>query len=264
MNWKDKIEKTASWIVIPKLIRYIAAAQFLVFILTKLVPEYLAYLTLDPSAILSGQLWRLISWIFVPQTVSYFWILFSILWLWFLGDFLEASWGTLRTNLFFLLGMIGGISAAFLIGHGGGIFNWYLNLSILFAFATLDPEHPVYFFFLPCKIKWLAWMSVCFLTYSFFLSSLLGKVAMLLSFANYLTFLLPIILKEAYHRRRRKSHQHLDQCITHLEHCLHCCCICNATEISAPDMDFRVSPFDAQEYCSRHFPSTPDCKKTPS
>jgi len=161
MNWKDKIEKKVGWIVIPRLLRYISAAQFLVFILVKLVPGYLEYLTLDPSAILRGQLWRAVSWTFVPQTTSYLWILFSVLWLWFMGDFLESSWGALRTNIFFWLGMAGGISAAFLTWNSGSIiFRSCLHLPLwnqstrsisFFCLAELSGWHGPAFlsFFIP-------------------------------------------------------------------------------------------------------------------
>jgi membrane associated rhomboid family serine protease len=263
VNWKDKIEEKVSWIAIPRLLRHVSAAQFLVFILAKLVPGYLEYLALDPSAVLRGQLWRIVSWTFIPQTTSYLWILFSILWLWFLGDFLESSWGTLRTNVFFWLGVLGGVSAAFLTGNGGSMFNWYLNLSILFAFATLDPEYPVYFFFLPCKVKWLAWISIAILAYPFCLSSVLGKIAMILSFGNYLVFFVPAVLQEALYgrkiyKRRVRLFPH-----SHLEETLHYCYICGATEISAPDMDFRVSSSNGQEYCSKHLPSAPGTERNP-
>lgn len=258
MNWKEKIEDKVSWIAIPRLLRCISVAQLLVFILDKLVPGYLEYLALDPSAILRGQVWRIVSWTFIPQTMSYLWILFSVLWLWFLGDFLESSWGTLRTNVFFWLGVVGGVSAAFVTQNSGSMFNWYLNLSILFAFATLRPEYPVYFLFLPCRVKWLAWVGFSLLTYSFYLSSILGKVAMILSFGNYLVFFAPAILREALqggglYRRRA-------QFFPNLEETLHYCRTCGATEISAPDIDFRVSS-NGQEYCSRHLPSTPTIKR---
>lgn len=243
-----------SWIAIPGLIRYVAAAHFLVFILAKLVPGYLGYLTLNPTAILHGEVWRLISWMLVPQTLSFFWILFAVLWLWFLGDFLETAWGTFRSNVFFWLGVIGCTLGAFLIGAGGGTFNWYLNLSILFAFATLDPDHPVYFFFIPLKAKWLAWISAVFLAISFVLSPWLGKAALLLSFSNYWLFFGPTLWREARHAKKAKTRrEQFVQASQPEEPTLHCCHVCGATEISAPDMDFRVSA-DGQEYCSQHLP----------
>jgi len=255
MDWKDHLEKRMGWIAIPGLIRYIAIANLLVFILEKLVPNYLDYLRLDPTAILHGQVWRLISWIFVPQTSSYFWILFAVLWLWFLGDFLESAWGTFRSNIFFWLGIVGCTLGAFLSGTGGGIFNWYLNLSILFAFATLDPDHPVYFFFIPLKAKWLAWISAVFLALPFIFSPVLGKLALVLSFLNYLIFFGPTLWKEARHTKKtRLRRQEFLQASQPEESNLHRCHFCGATDMSAPNLDFRVSA-DGNEYCSQHLPS---------
>ncbi|PWU10348.1 MAG: hypothetical protein C5B47_02255 [Verrucomicrobia bacterium] len=256
MDWKDRLEKRIGWIAIPGLIRYVAAANLLVFILEKLVPNYVGYLELDRVAILHGEIWRLISWIFVPQTSNYFWILFAVLWLWFLGDFLESAWGTFRSNVFFWLGIIGCTVGACIAGLGGGIFNWYLNLSILFAFATLDPDHPFYFFFvIPFKAKWLAWISLAFLVFLFVSLPLLDKLALLLSFSNYLIFLGPTLWREARHRK--KTHLRRKKFLAESQPedvTLHRCHFCGATEISAPDLDFRVSA-DGHEYCSKHRPS---------
>lgn len=255
MDWKDRIEKRMGWIAIPGLIRYVAAANLLVFVLAKLVPGYLSYLALDSTAILHGQVWRLVSWMLIPQTMSYFWILFTVLWLWFLGDFLEATWGTFRSNIFFWLGVGGCTVGAFLAGTIGGTFNWYLNLSILFAFATLDPNHPVYFFFLPLKAKWLAWASAVFLALEFVASPLLGKVALLLSFSNYLIFFGPTLWRDLRHAKKVKARrQQFIKASQPEETTLHRCIVCGATEISAPERDFRVSA-NGQEYCSQHLPS---------
>lgn len=255
MDWKDRIERRMHWIAIPGLIRYVAAAHLLVFILVKLVPEYLSYLTLDPVAILHGEVWRVASWMLVPQTLSFFWILFSVIWLWFLGDFLEAAWGTFRSNVFFWLGVIGCTIGAFLVGTGGGRFNWYLNLSILFAFATLDPDHPVYFLFIPLKAKWLAWISAGFLTFEFLVFPMLGKVALLLSFSNYLVFFGSTLWREARHARKiRARRERFVQASQPKKQTLHCCYVCGTTETFDPDIDFRVSA-DGHEYCIRHLPS---------
>lgn len=91
---------------VPGLIRYVALLNALVFILHLLAPGYLSVLELDPHLILEGQIWRLITWIFIPETLSPFWIFFALLFLLYLGDGLEAGMGAPRLTLFYLTGVV--------------------------------------------------------------------------------------------------------------------------------------------------------------
>src|ERR1041384_1421124 len=67
MTFLDKLERRLGFIAIPGLLRYIAAFSALVFILYKMDPHYLRLIDLDPNAVLRGQVWRLVTYIFVPQ-----------------------------------------------------------------------------------------------------------------------------------------------------------------------------------------------------
>ncbi|MFA6271410.1 MAG: hypothetical protein WC657_09490 [Candidatus Paceibacterota bacterium] len=72
----ERLERHLARFAIPGLIRYVVALNALVFILVTLSPEYAQVLALDRAAIMHGEVWRLVSWIFLPQTQSFFWILF--------------------------------------------------------------------------------------------------------------------------------------------------------------------------------------------
>ena len=74
----------------------------------------------------------------------------------FLGSTLENVWGTFRFNLYYLVGLIGAVIAAFFTGYGT---STYLNLSLFLAFAFLFPDHEILlFFFFPIKMKYLAYV----------------------------------------------------------------------------------------------------------
>jgi len=67
MTLLDRLERRLSFIAVPGLLRYIAAFSALAFILYKIDPSYLRLIDLDPHAVLRGQVWRLVTYIFVPQ-----------------------------------------------------------------------------------------------------------------------------------------------------------------------------------------------------
>ncbi|HEY5811917.1 MAG TPA: hypothetical protein VIT23_04615, partial [Terrimicrobiaceae bacterium] len=65
MTFLDRLERHLSRFAIPRLIRYVVVLNALVFILVRLDPRYLSVLVLDRDAILQGEVWRLVSWIFI-------------------------------------------------------------------------------------------------------------------------------------------------------------------------------------------------------
>ncbi len=103
-----------------------------------------------------------------------------------MGQALEHEWGALRFNLFYLCGIIGALISGLITGYAT---NSYLNLSLFLGFAMFYPNYQVLiFFFFPIKVKWLAWMDVALLAFSFFMSGLGGKLAILFSVLNVLIF----------------------------------------------------------------------------
>ena len=129
MTLLDRLERHLSRFAIPHLIRYVVALNALVFILLSLDPKYLSVLVLSREAILQGQVWRLVSWIFIPDTLSPIWVLFYLMVVWWTGDLLESTWGAFRLNAYYFLGMFFCIASALIFGASGG--NMFLNLSLL-------------------------------------------------------------------------------------------------------------------------------------
>src|ERR1700692_4058793 len=156
MTWLDKLERRFGFLGIPGLIRIVIGFTALVYLLVFLNRGFESFLTLDPVLIRQGQVWRLVTYIFVPQTLS-FWIVLLLWFLWFIGEGLERAWGPFRLTLYYLVGMIGTTIAAFFFGSNFS--NVMLISSLFYAFARFYPDVVIYLFFiLPVKIKWLAWV----------------------------------------------------------------------------------------------------------
>src|SRR5213592_2788497 len=112
----DKLERRFGFLGIPGLMRIVVVFNGLVFLLVRLSPAFRFVLALDPERIRHGEIWRLITYIFLPQTLSPLWIVLALWFLWFIGEGLEQAMGAFRLTLYFFIGMIGTTVAAFFFG----------------------------------------------------------------------------------------------------------------------------------------------------
>ena len=123
------------------------------------------YIRFDKNAILRGQVWRLVTFIFDFTGESPFTLLLSLYFYWFVGSSLERQWGSFKFDVFYFCGVLGTIGGGF-IAETATVY--YLNLSLFLAFALLYPNHMVLlFFFIPIKMKWLALIDLVGLTLLF-------------------------------------------------------------------------------------------------
>jgi membrane associated rhomboid family serine protease len=261
MTVLDRLERRIGFIAIPSLIRAVVLLTALVCVLAYTNPSLLAVLDLNPELIKRGQVWRLITYIFIPSSpvqpgamLSPLWAVMALWFLWFIGDGLERAWGAFRLTLYFIAGMIGTTLAAFLLhAHFS---NGMLAASLFFAFAWFYPDEVIYvLFILPVKIKWLAWISAAFLMVAFVSGTNAERLGMLLALSNYFLFFGPEIIHRVRHRKdvtsRRKQFEVQSR---RPEEPLHRCATCGSTELTDPNLEFRVSR-DGEEYCLAHLPS---------
>jgi len=258
MKWIDTLEAKFGRYAIPGIVRVIVAFNALVFLLYLMDPRFLQLLYLDPNLVMHGQVWRLVTFIFIPSIGNswlmpgYLYIVFWLLFIWMLGDGLEGFWGSFRLNLYIFTGMIAAVIVAFLFHSEAGSF--LIKMSLVFAFATIDPDYEIIMVVFPLKIKWLARIYLALLLYYFLVGTLATKMDIVATLANYVIFFGPQIWKSAGHRmevtQRRKR---FEKESASGDTALHRCTVCDRTDITNPDLEFRVSA-DGNDYCAEHLP----------
>ncbi len=252
--WLDRLERKIGKYSIRNLMLYITTLNGAVFLLSFLVPELniLNKLALVPSLVLEGEVWRLLTFLFIPMNFSPIWILFTLYFYYMIGSTLENEWGSFKFNVYYLVGVLGTIAGAFLGGAGTAE---YLNLSLIFAFAFLFPNYEMMlFFFVPVKIKYLAIIYAAFLVFNFGLSPVYGLITVLGSALNFILFFWKdVYYKLRFRQKAQKNRQDFKSKIPKI-HVMHRCTVCGKTDVEDRKMDFRycVDCEGDYEYCMDH------------
>ena len=255
----DRLERRFGHLAIPGLLRVIASFQVICFVLLQLKPGFREVLTLTPAAWENWEIWRFISFTFIPGTNSLIFIIFVVMILLLVGDQLEAEWGKFRLNLYYLATMVclwAGVllSGPLFGGIIGSMAGSFLYSALFLAFATVVPNYTfLLFFVLPVKVKWLAVLDGAVLAWQFFSAAPL-RLPILLALVPYACFALPIAWrrwKEGASVASRRSAWQANSLPS--GPAFHACKICGRTEVTDPALEFRISA-DEEEYCAEHLP----------
>ena len=279
---------------IPNLMLYITVASALVYLLSLTNGGAVVHnaLCFNKGLILQGQVWRLFSYVFTYSIGGNpILVVVSLLCIYSLSRYMEAVWGTLRFNLFYLGGVLLMDVFAMIFCPVPGAFDpanqeayylaialegfysarmiYYLNLTLLVAYATMNPDAQfVILFVLPVK----AWLlgalylllnaieifNLCYPTL-FFPHCLFPLVG----FANYLLFFGKDVLNLIPLSWRVKAKRTVNPKPTQSNsgpipfrsaaaqrsgaaskpNYTHRCTVCGRTDVSNPELEFR--------YCSR-------------
>ena len=219
IRWADRFCARHPGFGISGLMRCLVIGNAAVWLLSMMdrTGTVIYYLALYPKAVLQGQLWRLVTFVFIPASSGVLTLLFLYFY-YFIGSVMEREWGRAKFSLYFFMGMLFTVvysfAVYFLTGKSPDPYSVaeYIYLSMFFTFATYYPDVQVLLFFiLPIKIKWLAWVDAVFFVYSVFTlpfpNSLLPVVAIL----NYLLFCGDILFSSfALPRIRQQTPQFQD------------------------------------------------------
>jgi membrane associated rhomboid family serine protease len=219
-------------------------------------------LMLIPELVLRGEVWRLITYIFIPPNTSPIWIIFVLYFYYMVGNALENEWGSFKFNIFYFTGMIGTTIAAFITGYGATAL--YLNLSLFLAFARIYPDFQLLLFFvIPVKIKYLAMLNWAYIIFTVLAGSMAARLIAIVSILNYFLFFGRDIIARTKSNRQVYNNRRRFQTELPKDFTIHKCTICGKTEKDDPYMDFRYCPEceGDYEYCMEHVRNHEHIKK---
>ena len=159
----------------------------------------------DRNLVFQGQVWRIITFVFMPEEDSILFALLTLYFYWFIGTTVENEWGAFRFNVYYLTGYVGALASGFIMGYTT---NYYLNLTVFLAYAILNAESVVNIFFvIPIKVKWLAIVEFVLIAIDLVFAGWVAKVAILFSLLNVILFFwkdLYYIVRNYFRRQRYK------------------------------------------------------------
>lgn len=289
MNLFSKLERKFGKYAIPNISLYLILCYAVGYLLVILhLDSIFGLLTLNPYAILHGQIWRIITWIIVPPGYNPFYgyqvsflVLITLYFYYAIGRTLENVWGTFYYNLFLFLGMFFTVLGSFFLmgliyvmngSAGNGSLDmstimslysfqfstYYVNMSIFLGYAMTFPDAQVLLMFIiPIRVKVLGIIYAILLLYQFIVSDISNKIIIGASLLNVIVFF--ALSRNSFHlspKQMKRRHDFKKE-IKHAQPkgiTRHKCAICGRTEETNPELEFRFcSKCNGNyEYCQEH------------
>jgi len=219
-----------------------------------------ALLEFDRGKILSGDVWRLVPFLFSSSgfagigVMGILFFFFMVMIAFMMNDALEGAWGVFKTSIFHYCGVLGLIAANFLMPDAMPGSGFLIYGTSFFAFATLFPRVEFRLFFvLPVQVRFIAILMAIPLVWNGF-TSLAWWGVLGLTFGNYLIWAgIPALRgkgREVHAMGRRRK---FNAAASASGAVLYQCAVCQRTNTSDPQLEFRVAT-DGRDYCSEHLP----------
>ncbi|TLD70302.1 hypothetical protein FEM03_14045 [Phragmitibacter flavus] len=243
----NTLESKFGRFAIPGLVNILAGFQVAVWVMLLIQPEFFQFLVLDRGRVFAGEVWRLVTWVFVPATTSPIWLLLMVWVMVMIGRALEQAWGAFRLNLYILGGLLAVMVGALIFGFSPEGAPFYTTMFL--AFAMLYPNQELLVFFvLPVKVKYLGMIAGALLLLNF-ISVPSDRLPILFSIVNFLVAFGPATVKGMGQRAEVSSRRaKFDSAkIPDGEHFFKCA-VCGKTDVTDPKQEFRVG-VDGEEYC---------------
>lgn len=248
------------------------------YVINRIFPAFSFYIAFYPDWILKGQVWRIISFVFMPSTSSIFLAFITCFIYISISKALEQVIGRFRVNFFLITGLILEILIGFLysvVFSGSAYltyvmyFNPYYLYAMLFVlFAMMYPDARfLLMFVIPIKGKWM--VLVTFVMYAldvisafsqgnpgygwalvFMIVAAVLNVVLFILVSNYRAISNKNVVRMRKYRKKAESaeQQRMKNGFRHK------CAVCGRTDATNPELDFRYCSRCSgnYEYCSEH------------
>lgn len=286
-----KFEKKFGKYAISNLTTILIMCYVVGYVIQMINANFFEMLTLNPYAILKGQVWRLVTWVVIPPEQFDILTIIMLYFYYSVGRTLERAWGDYKYNVYIFSGMLFTIIAAF-VSYGiceyryGELFSLtmtsepiylaastlfstlYINLSIFMAFAATFPDAQILLMFVvPIRIKWMGIVYAVLMGAELLIGlrlqdPLLSKVYNLFYRSAIIASLLTFVVFWLINMRRfrvspkqmKRRHEFKQEVKVSTRVTKHKCAICGQSDESNENLSFRFcSKCNGNyEYCQEH------------
>ena len=241
---------------IPNLMLFIVIGNSLVWVLSRMDGGVIFnLLNFSPELILKGQVWRLLSFVFIPTSLDV-WAFLTFYFYYFIGSSLERQWGSAKFTVYYFSGLfliaVFAMVIYFVFSVSIYVSAAYLLYSLLFAFAIYYGDHQVLLFFvIPIKVRWFALFGAVVLAGSVIFLPFPDNLLPIISVLNFLLFFGSMLIDSINPTKntKRKARTHFKSEMRRInweeknKDYTRKCEVCGKTDVSHPELEFR--------FCSR-------------
>lgn len=280
-----KLERKFGKYAISNLPLYLVIIYAIGYLLFWVNPALVENLSLNVYQIMHGQIWRLLTWILVPDyTANVFFVVISLYFFYVIGRGLENVWGSFLFNFYIFFGYLFIFLGVFLVAGLAMVMFWagllpveffqsiymgnyagsyYIDLSLFFAYSIMYPEARFLIMYIfPIKAKVLGIIYVIVLAFNVFIQFMYGFEFGIITLISVSMSLMNVILFFVWTKRGRykspkemkRQHDYKVKIKKASAVSRHKCAICGQTPESNPELQFRYcSKCEGNyEYCSEH------------
>jgi len=235
------------------IIWWLVGLSGIVYFLCLARPELGELFVLDGDALRHGEVWRLVTFLFLPWQASGgvlgpVWTIFALLFLYMMGNALEEEWGSLRFDAFYFLAVLGTIATALLFGP---VTNLFINEALLLAFAIEFPDYEIrLWFILPVRMRWIGLLAAALMLWEFVAGEAPERAAIAVALGTLLLFcgetLRARLSGRALVSARGRAHSQFRAAAAQPVRA-RVCALCGKSDKDDPRLEFRIC--DCQEKC---------------
>lgn len=229
---------------------YLMGLQLIGYVASYRYPWLSQAMSLQGDAVLSGQWWRLLTFLFVPFPGAPIWVVLEWYLAYIFGSALELVWGAYRYAVYLCVASVFTVVAAFIFPYSW-FSNGYIYGSVFLAFAYLNPDFTLLLFFIiPVKVKWLAILAWLTFGWTFLTGGMAARVQTVLSVGTFFVFFGTEII---YHiKDRMRQGAQLSSRITKKDQPMMRCATCRATEQDGKIFYYCSECVPGLYYCEDH------------
>lgn len=207
-RWLKYLSKHLNWIALPGISIIFVTFQAIGFFLVMSDPVWSERLALIPGLVTQqGEVWRLVTFLALPLSMSPIWIIFSLWFLYSILNSIESEWGAFKTTFYIAVSIVLTVSFSLVTGYPVIQVSDFVSTLFLAAAALFpDQEIRIYLAF-PIKMKYLGWLTLGFLVLRLFQGSGMDRLFLIVIYSNYLLFFGPSLVADFRNWKRRRDYK---------------------------------------------------------